>query len=76
MSKGRKALLIIVISTALVLTPLILGGVYLGFYVGDSVGYSKSILAIAFSTAGFIAGMAILFRLIGRVVTRAGGSRG
>ena len=73
MSRGRKALLIIVLATALVLTPLVLGGVFLGFYVGDSVGYSKSILAIAFSTAGFIAGMAILFRVIRAVVDRTDG---
>ena len=70
MRKGNTALLVVVLATALVLTPLVLGGVFLGFYVGDSVGYSKSILAIAFSTAGFIAGMAILFRVIRAVVAR------
>ncbi len=69
-SRGRRALLIVVVATALVTTPLVLLGVYLGYYVGDAVGYSKSILAIAFSTAGFLAGMAILFRVIREVVTR------
>ena len=64
MRKGTKALVVVVLATAIVLMPLVLGGVYLGFYVGEAVGYSKSILAIAFSTAGFIAGMAILFRVI------------
>ncbi len=70
-NRGGRTLLIVVVATALVMTPLVLLGVYLGYYVGDASGYSKSILAIAFSTAGFLAGMAILFRVIREVVTRA-----
>ncbi len=68
MKKGQKALAMVVLTTAAVLTPLIIGGVYLGYYVGDAVGYSKSVLAILFSTAGFVAGMAVLFRVIRTVV--------
>lgn len=74
MSKGRRALLIVVLATALVMTPLIIGGVLLGFYLGDAVGYSKSVLAIAFSTVGFVAGMAIIFRVIRAVVAGADGA--
>jgi F0F1-type ATP synthase assembly protein I len=70
LNKGSRALLIVVLTTALVLTPLILGGVLLGFYVADVVGLSGSILAIAFSTLGFVAGMAIVFRVIKAVVAR------
>ena len=70
MSRGSRALLIVVVTTALVLTPLILGGVLLGFYVGDQVGYSGSILAIAFSTVGFVAGMVVIWRVIKAVVSR------
>lgn len=70
MKKGQRALLIVVLTTAAVLTPLILGGVYLGYYVADSVGFSRSILAISFSTAGFVAGMAVIFRVIKAVVGR------
>jgi len=73
LSRGRRALLVVVVTTALVLTPLILGGVLLGFYVGGEVGYSKSVLAIAFSTAGFVAGMFIIFRVIKAVVARTDG---
>jgi len=69
--KGSRALLIVVLTTALVLTPLILGGVLLGFYVGDAVGYSKSVLAIAFSTVGFVAGMFVIFWVIKAVVASA-----
>lgn len=68
--KGRRALLVVVLATALVMTPLVLGGVFLGFYVGGAVGYSPSVLAIAFSTVGFVAGMAIIFRLIKAIVAR------
>ena len=57
-----------VLATALVITPLLLLGIYLGYYVGGAAGYSKSVLAIAFSTAGFLAGMAILFKVIRSVV--------
>ena len=70
MTRGRKALLIVVMTTALVLTPLILGGALLGFYVGGQVGYSGSILAIAFSTVGFVAGMVVIWRVIKAVVGR------
>jgi len=73
LNKGRRALLIVVVTTALVLTPLILGGVLLGSYVGDEVGYSKSVLAIAFSTVGFVVGMAVIFRVIKAVVGRTDG---
>jgi len=70
LSRGSRALLIVVVTTALVLTPLILGGVILGFYVGGQVGYSGSILAIAFSTVGFVAGMVVIWRVIKAVVGR------
>jgi F0F1-type ATP synthase assembly protein I len=73
LTKGSQALLIVVLVTALVLTPLILGGVLLGFYLGDLMGYSRSVLAIAFSTAGFLAGMAIIFRVIRLVVEKTDG---
>ena len=71
MSKGRRALLIVVLITALVLTPLILGGALLGCYVGGEAGYSGSTLAIAFSTVGFVAGMLLIWRVIKYVVARA-----
>ena len=61
-------MVLVVIVTALVMTPLVLGGVLLGYYVGGAVGYSGSVLAIAFSTAGFIGGMLILLRVIRAVV--------
>ena len=76
MKKGQKALIIVVLVTALVLAPLILGGVFLGYYVGDVVGYSKSVLAIAFSTVGFVAGMVVIFRVIRAVVARTDGATG
>ncbi|MBI3841258.1 MAG: hypothetical protein HY297_04825 [Thaumarchaeota archaeon] len=71
--KGRNALLVVVLATALVITPLVLGGVFLGLYVGEALGYSKSVLAIAFSTAGFIGGFAVLFRVITALVSRKDG---
>ena len=73
MNKGKRALLIVVTTTALVLTPLILGGVMLGLYVGGVLGYSKSVMAIAFSTAGFVAGMFVIFRVIKAVVAGTDG---
>ena len=74
--KGRRALLIVVLATAVVMTPLVLGGVLLGFYVAGAVGYSPSVLAIAFSTVGFVAGMAIIFRVVKAVVARTEGPIG
>lgn len=68
MNKGQRALLVVVVTTALVLTPLVLGGVYLGFYVADAAGYSRSVLAIAFSTIGFVVGMLVIFKVIKAVV--------
>jgi len=70
LSRGRRALLIVVVTTALVLTPLILGGALLGFYIGGQVGYSGSVLAIAFSTVGFVVGMAVIWWVIKEVVGR------
>jgi len=76
LSKGRRALLVVVVTTALVLTPLILGGVFLGYYVGAQLGYSESVLAIAFSTVGFVAGMVMIWWVIKAVVGGADGSTG
>jgi len=70
LNKGRKALVVVVLATACVMTPLILGGALIGFYVGGEVGYPGSVLAIAFSTAGFVIGMVVIFRVIKAVVAR------
>ncbi|HKT22528.1 MAG TPA: hypothetical protein VJR06_07975 [Nitrososphaerales archaeon] len=76
MSKGSRALFTVVLVTAFVMTPLILGGALLGFFVGGEVGYSGSVLAIAFSTVGFVVGMVLIFRVIKAVVGRAGPATG
>lgn len=76
MAKGSRALFTVVLVTAFVMTPLILGGALLGFYVGGEVGYSGSVLAIAFSTAGFVGGMVVIFRVIKAVVGRAESAKG
>ena len=75
MKRGTRALGIVVLATALVLTPLVLGGVFLGFYLGSVTGYSKTILAIALSTLGFVVGMAVLFRVIKAAVAGADPAR-
>lgn len=76
MATGRKVLFTVVIATAFVMTPLILGGALLGLYVGSEVGYAGSVLAIAFSTVGFVVGMIIIFRVIKAVVAWASTSTG
>jgi len=60
----------VVILTPVVIAPLVLIGVYFGFYVGDATGYSRSILAIAFSTVGFLIAIALLVAMIKRVVAK------
>jgi len=75
MKAGTKALVIVVIATAAVLTPLILGGVLLGLYVGGATGYSPSVMAIAFSTIGFVVGMFVIFHVIKLVVAGADAPR-
>jgi hypothetical protein len=76
LKKGQRALAVVVLVTAVVMTPLILGGALLGLYLGGSVGLSGSILAIAFSTIGFVAGMAIIFQVIKLVVARTESATG
>jgi len=68
-----KALIIVMITTAIVIAPMLLLGIYLGYYVGGAVGYSKSTLAIAFSTVGFLSGMAVMFRVIRSVLAWTNG---
>lgn len=62
--------LLVMALTALVVAPLVLFGVYLGYYLGDRLGYSKSILAIVFSTIGFLIAIAILSKGIARIVAK------
>lgn len=74
-ARGRKAVIVVFLATALVITPLVFLGVCLGYHVGDAVRYSKSVLAIIFSTVGFLAGMAILFKVIRSTVAWTDGPR-
>jgi hypothetical protein len=71
-AKGRNPVLLVVLVAPLVIAPLVLLGVYLGFYAGDVWGYSRSILAIVFSTIGFLVSILIVSKLI---VTIVGASR-
>lgn len=69
--KRRNPVIIVMVITPLVIAPLLLLGVYLGFYLGDVYGYSKTILAIVFSTVGFLVSMAILVKAITVIVARS-----
>lgn len=69
--KRRNPVIIVMVITPLVIAPLVLLGVYLGFYLGDVYGYSKTILAIVFSTVGFLVSMAILVKAITVIVARS-----
>ena len=70
MGKKGNLVLLVMALTAAVVTPLVLAGVYLGYYVGSVVGFSGSIMAIAFSTAGFLVAIAILTKTIAWLVAR------
>jgi F0F1-type ATP synthase assembly protein I len=72
----RSPLVIVLVVTPLVIAPLLLFGVYLGFYVGDALGYSKAIWAIAFSTVGFIVGFFIVLKLVFVIVARTSRGQG
>ena len=69
--KRRNPVVTVVLVTPLIIAPLVLLGVYLGFYVGDAVGYSRTILAIAFSTVGFLVSIVILVKVITALVARS-----
>ena len=71
MSNGTRVVATVVAVTALVITPLVLGGILLGELLARQTGAPPSVLPIAFSTVGFVAGMAIVFRIIKVVVARA-----
>ena len=64
MSKRSNIVLLAIVITAAIVTPLVLAGVYLGYYVGGIDGVSGSIMAIALSTAGFLLAMVIDIKAI------------
>lgn len=70
MSKKGSIVLKVMALTAAVVTPLVLGGVYLGYYIGGQVGFSGSIMAIAFSTVGFLVAVVVLVKAIAWLVAR------
>ncbi len=74
--RRKNPVLTVLIVTPLVIAPLVLLGVYLGFYVGDATGYPRSLLAIAFSTLGFLASILILVKIIPWVVARSSWAKG
>ena len=69
--RKRDPILTVIAATPLVLAPLMLLGVYLGFYVGGLMGYSKTFLAIVFSLVGLLASMAILVRMITTTIAKS-----
>ncbi len=69
--KRANPVITVLVLTPLVIAPLVLLGAYLGFYVGDVTGLSRTLLAIAFSTAGFLASIAILVKVIARIVAKS-----
>jgi len=69
--KSKNPVLLVVLVTPLIVAPLVLLGVYLGFYAGSVWGYSGAILAIVFSTIGFLVAIFILSRLIVGIVARS-----
>jgi NADH:ubiquinone oxidoreductase subunit K len=64
----RNPLLVVVVLTPLVIAPVLLLSVYLGFYLGNLWGYSKALLALVFSAIGLAAGFAIIIGVITRLV--------
>ena len=70
MSRKGNLVLVVMALTAAVVTPLVLGGVYLGYYVGALIGFSGSIMAIALSTVGFLVATVILTKAIVWLVAR------
>jgi F0F1-type ATP synthase assembly protein I len=57
--------------TALVIGPMVLLGVYFGFYLGGVLGYSQPILAIVFSTVAFLAAVWIVIKIVVLIVKRS-----
>ena len=70
MSKKGNLVLMVMVITAAIVTPLVLGGVYLGYYVGSQVGFSGAIMAIGISTAGFLVAIFVVIRAITWLVAR------
>jgi membrane protein DedA with SNARE-associated domain len=73
--KRSNTLLLVMAITAAIVTPLVIFGVYLGYYVGGVIGYSKPVLGIVFSTIGFIVAIAIVTRAIVWIVARSAGTK-
>jgi F0F1-type ATP synthase assembly protein I len=69
--RGRRTVTLVLLITPAVIAPLVLAGVFLGYYLGDLWGYSRALLAIVFSTVGFLAAVLILREIIVELVTRA-----
>lgn len=70
MAKWNPVTLVLVI-TPLVIAPLLLFGVYFGYYLGGVLGYPKYLLAIVFSTAAFLVAIFIVGKIIVRIVADA-----
>ena len=56
--------------TPAILAPVLIAAVFLGFYVADAYGYSRPLLAIAFSAVGLLVSMAAIVKLAGRIAAQ------
>ena len=71
MAAGMSLVLKVGVVTFVVMTPLILLGAYAGFYAGGTAGLPGYLLAIVFSTVGFLVGFFIVTRVIVLLVKRS-----
>jgi F0F1-type ATP synthase assembly protein I len=69
-SRKSNLVLMVMVITAAIVAPLVLGGVYLGYYVGAQVGFSGPIMAIGLSTVGFLVAIFVVIRAITWLVAR------
>jgi F0F1-type ATP synthase assembly protein I len=69
-SKKSNLVLMVMVITAAIVAPLVLGGAYLGYYVGAQVGFSGPIMAIGLSTVGFLVAIFVVIRAITWLVAR------
>ena len=69
-SRRNKNTVKILAMTPIIVAAFVLGGVFVGFYLGDALRFSKLVLAVALSTAGLFASLPVVVKFVGWMVKK------
>lgn len=68
--KRSENTIMILALTPIIVAAFVLGGLFLGFYLADALGFSKLITGVVLSTAGLFASLPVVVKFVGWMISK------